>query len=495
MKSNEHAVQSSEKNEKRTILIIGIIILILQLVFHLTVDAKSNQKISQDSIPLTIQNQLNNRIFMEKLNFPNSVKRFYTAKNFEASWLLPERNIGPTASAMLLLDCVLQYGLQRKNYHPEVLSYTVMHDVLSEKRIKSAVQKVEFELMLTDAMISMINHLHFGVYNPNLSQNAMDSAMVNRLNASIFLNEALKSKDLMATILTVQPKIDQYKQLQAYMKLITGQYTCDSYETPEPEIRKIAMNMERLRWMEFKGESYIQVNIPSFQLTYFSPDSTYTFKTVIGKPATPTPTLVSQIGYLETAPDWSVPDKIFIKELLPKAEKNYAYFENNHMAVYDSKGNFVAITAVSLAEIKKQPKLFHVRQTAGCDNALGKVVFRFNNTHDIYLHDTPEKQYFDRKRRAFSHGCIRVEHAETLAALLMTNDNQASQIPLMEKAMSVYKKQKFPFKKPIPILVTYLTTTVEGRLIVQHEDLYQWDKALAAKMFDNLTKFTQTIKK
>lgn len=494
MKAHHQAVKENEKGQHRTIVIIGVIILVLQLTFHLTVDAKSINV--DDSIQVEINNQLNNPELIGRLNFPNTVKRFYKIVDSKASWLLPETNIGPTASAMLLLDCVRQYGLQHDNYHPEILTYTLMHEVLDSTALKSAAQKVEFEIMLTDAMISMINHLHFGAYNPSLNQRALDEGLPKRLNTATFLQEALKSKDLMAKILTVQPKIDQYKQLQQYMKLIAGQYICDSYETPESEIRKIVMNMERLRWNELTSDSYVKVNIPSFQLTYLTPDSTYLFKTVIGKPSTPTPTLISQIAYLETAPDWIVPNKIFINELLPKAIKDNAYFDNNHMAVYDAKESFVPITAASLAEIKKHPKLYHAKQTAGCDNALGKVVFRFNNTQDIYLHDTPEQQYFARKKRAISHGCIRVEHAEYLANLLLKNDNQANQVPLVEKAMSAYRKQKFALNQPVTILITYLTITVEDKLLVHHEDLYKLDKSLEAQMFEKPEQLTNiSIKK
>ncbi|MGY4386476.1 hypothetical protein ACVWYN_003531 [Pedobacter sp. UYP24] len=38
------------------------------------------------------------------------------------------------------------------------------------------------------------------------------------------------------------------------MKLIKGQYVGDCYEIPESEVRKIAINMERLRWWEFNGK-------------------------------------------------------------------------------------------------------------------------------------------------------------------------------------------------------------------------------------------------
>lgn len=484
------------KRQNSKILIIGTIILTMQLVFHLTVGAKPHSnRYLPDSIGAELNNQLRNSVLMEKLNFPNTVKRFYTLNNQETNWLRPAQNIGATASAMLLLDCVRHYGLQHENYHPEVLNYGVMQDVLDSKNSASAAKKVEYELMLTDAMISMINHLHYGQLNPSLSTKAIDNDQSLKLRAAEFLLKIANSSNLMDSILTVQPSISQYKKLQTYMELITGQYACDSYETPESEVKVIALNMERLRWAGVDSPTYLHVNIPSFQLTYIMKDATREFKVVVGKPSTPTPTLASAINYFETAPDWRIPNKIFIKELLPKAEKNLAYFENNHIAIYDEKENFIPVTIASLIEIKNQPKKYHARQSAGCDNALGKVVFRFDNSHSIYLHDTPEQQYFSRLKRALSHGCIRVENAESLAAILLENDGQRSKIEQLNAAMPAYKKQKFTLKTPLPILITYLTVTVEDGLLAKHEDIYKLDKALEAQLYAKAEQPTNIIQK
>ncbi|KUG08546.1 hypothetical protein ASU33_10330 [Solirubrum puertoriconensis] len=60
--------------------------------------------------------------------------------------------------------------------------------------------------------------------------------------------------------------------------------------------------------------------------------------------------------------------------------------------------------------------VYHIRQSAGCDNALGNVVFRFANPYAVYLHDTPAREAFRAPQRAFSHGCIRLEHPMQFAA-------------------------------------------------------------------------------
>jgi len=486
MKPQPRVQATLKKDNTRTILVIGVVILFIQLAFHLTLGATPRVKISlqrADSLSAQLNLQLDNQEVLRQLNFPNSVKRFYANTGGEISWLLQPEKIGPTLSAMLLLDCVRQFGLQRENYHSEILNYEGMYNVTSPKNLVSLAKKIEFEIMLTDAMISMINHLHYGAYNPNLIGSSIDSGLTKGLKAEDFLKTVANNSNLMDSILTVQPKIDQYRQLQGYMKLIAGQYVCDSYETPEEEIRKITINMERLRWANMDKEAYIHVNIPSFELSYHLPDSTYKFKVVIGKPITPTPTLSSAIYLIESAPDWNVPAQIFIKELLPKAAKDNAFFENNHMAVYDRSESIVAINPTSIALIKANPKHYHLRQSAGCDNALGKVVFRFSNTYGVYLHDTPEQFYFKRETRALSHGCIRVENADKLGRLLLTNDNQNKRIGLLNAAMAEYAKKQFLLSNPVPIIITYLTYTVKDGLLVNHADIYNLDGPLTQQLY------------
>lgn len=486
--------QTVGTENNKSYIYIGLLIIILQTIFHLSVDASidvSKSAVKKDTLALTIQRLLNDVQTTNTLNFPVTVKRFYTQNPSAAQWIKDDENIKPTTDAMLLLDCVRQYGLKKENYHPKELTYGLLHDVLSKENMASNEQKAMFDILLTDAMVSMIYHLHYGAFNPVLTSKILDSGSLKDLQAANFLAEALKQKDLMAAILTAQPQAKDYIELQNYMRLITGQYICDSYEVPEAEVQSIAINMERLRWVNWTNDSFVQINIPSFSLSYQQEANTYEFKVVVGKDKTPTPTLQSQIAYLETAPDWRIPKNIFVKELLPKALKDSTYFDQNHMAVYDSQENFVKIGKSTLEKIKLHPENYHARQTAGCDNALGKVVFRFPNAYDIYLHDSPEQQLFKNANRAYSHGCIRVENAEQLAELLLKADQQATKIADLQTAMHDYTKKTFLLKNPVPILITYLTCTVKDGLLQYHQDIYQLDSALVLKMYGNINQFTK----
>jgi murein L,D-transpeptidase YcbB/YkuD len=410
--------------------------------------------------------------------YPKSLERFYSNSQFQPKWIKPDNDNKKSWAALLMLDCVLQFGLNHTDYHPKELLFTTMHDILEKPLTLSASQKAWFDMLLSDALITFMNHLHFGKLNPIYTHDIVDKGETAGFCAEEILMEAMKQNDFMSAVLIVQPKIKEYVLMQDYMRLLKGQYIGDCYEAPEGIVRKLAINMERLRWAAINEDAFIHINIPSYVLKLHVPDTTYRFKVVVGKPVNPTSVLRSSITYFSTAPDWKVPKNIFVKEMLPKALKNPLFMENNHLAIYDDKGKFVVAVKDNLMMVKKNPERYFMRQSAGCDNALGLIVFRFQNPFDIYLHDTPEQQFFEREIRALSHGCIRVQFAEKLASILLNQDGQEQKIKVMHQAMANYLPKNFTLKKPIPLIITYLTCEVNEDGIVEYDDIYKQDKAL-----------------
>ena len=58
-------------------------------------------------------------------------------------------------------------------------------------------------------------------------------------------------------------------------------------------------------------------------------------------------------------------------------------------------------------------------QPPGAANALGRIKFNFPNKFQVYLHDTPEKRLFASDKRAFSHGCMRVEDPTKFGEIML----------------------------------------------------------------------------
>ena len=411
---------------------------------------------------------------LSKLHYPQSVIKFYTGNNSEYAWITPEKSDQPE-TAMLLLEYSYRFGLSLSDYHWDAISLQKLRKLRDTHVEENQKEKAEFDILMTDALITFINNMHLGKYNPLYKSSYIDSNDINGFRSDHILLNARQQTDFLKTILEVQPKIKEYTDFQNYLNTL---YEEDDCIAPQRESEKIIINMERLRWIDTNDTSYILVNIPSYTLKLYHQDDVFDFKVIVGKPTTKTPVLSSNIHYFTTAPDWKVPQSIFIKEMLPKILKSPQYLENHHYSVYDKNGNQVEISSSKLKEIRQNPYRYSIRQSSGCDNALGAVVFRFDNSYGIYLHDTSQKQLFSKDERALSHGCIRVENAKELAALLLKNDGLGNKIPVLENAMSEYKRKDFVLKQPVPIIITYLTCLITNGKPVLYKDIYHLDDSL-----------------
>jgi murein L,D-transpeptidase YcbB/YkuD len=123
------------------------------------------------------------------------------------------------------------------------------------------------------------------------------------------------------------------------------------------------------------------------------------------------------------------------------------------------------------------------RQKPGKNNALGKMKFMFPNNYHIYLHDTPTKGLFGETKRAFSHGCIRVENPKKLVNyLLRNNSNWNSQ--KVDKVLTTNVQTGIRINPTVPVYIAYFTTWVDvnGQLNFRN-DLYNLDKKLSEEVF------------
>ncbi|MDP9077034.1 MAG: L,D-transpeptidase family protein [Bacteroidota bacterium] len=421
------------------------------------------------------------------LYYPKSVMRFYGQINFQPAWIRPQNGEGQTWQAMLLLDCVLQYGLSHDDYHPKELLYDKLHNILDTPGKVSISEQAHFEITLTDAIITLINNLHYGKLNPEFSATWIDADNKNSFRAEAGLSLALQQKkdyDFLAAIESLQPTSKEYRDLQRHMRLLTGLYTGDCYDVPEGNIRLMAINMERLRWANIEDGSFIQINIPAYTLQFFQPDTVYQFRVAVGKAANPTPTLNSAISYFTTAPDVVILQKVFLNTILPNTIKDLNYLRDNHLAIYNKKGEFILVDQPSLQQIAENPDDYYARHASGCDRGLGNLVFHFQNTFEISLQDMPKKDFFNRDERALSSGCIWVDNAEKLAALLLKNDGRADDIKALHKAVTNYKRKIFMLNKQMPIKVTYLTCVMKEGELITYKDIYHLDKSLEMALYN-----------
>jgi murein L,D-transpeptidase YcbB/YkuD len=233
-------------------------------------------------------------------------------------------------------------------------------------------------------------------------------------------------------------------------------------------IEQIIMNMERMRWMATRQDgNLIVVNIPEFVLhVYEGNKKAFDMDVVVGKEGHNTMMFNGDLNQVVFCPNWNVPQSIVQKEILPAMEKDKTYLEKQNMEITgEEEGTPV------------------IRQLPGEKNALGKVKFLFPNSFNIYFHDTPAKSLFEKDKRAYSHGCIRLKEPEKMAKYVLRDQPEWTPARI-EEAMNAGKEKFVKVKDPIPVLITYYTAWVDenGQLNFR-DDIYGHDSDVAIKMF------------
>ena len=220
---------------------------------------------------------------------------------------------------------------------------------------------------------------------------------------------------------------------------------------------QILANMERWRWVptEF-GNYHVRVNIPEYLVRVVKNDTIiHQERVVTGKIRHATPSFSDEMETIVLNPYWNVPQSIIWNEMNGVAPKGYeSRVVNGHV---------------------------FIRQPPGPRNALGRVKFLFPNKHSVYLHDTPSKSLFNRRTRAFSHGCVRVRDPLKLAEVLLAGEgfNRKS----INARVAARRNQHIPLKTKIPVHLTYFTMWVNDDGKVNYfNDIYSHDKKVIAAL-------------
>lgn len=265
---------------------------------------------------------------------------------------------------------------------------------------------------------------------------------------------------------------------------VLGRNTVDDLNTPlSQRVRQLQLTLERYRWIPRSfPQPPIVVNIPEFRLRTMRRQPAYflTMEVVVGKAYHHhTPVFADYMKYLIFRPYWNVPLSIQRAELVPKIERDPDYLAAHQFEVVDHDGEVITddrVTADIMSGLRSGA--LSMRQKPGPKNALGLVKFIFPNNYNVYLHSTPATELFARARRDFSHGCIRVEHPDALAAWVL-RDNPEWTEDRIQAAMNGDQSLQVNLAKPIPVLILYSTAVVEPDGEVRFfDDIYGYDAEL-----------------
>jgi L,D-transpeptidase YcbB len=239
-------------------------------------------------------------------------------------------------------------------------------------------------------------------------------------------------------------------------------------KTPDHVEDVIIANMERWRWMPHQfADTYVVVNLPDYTLhVMHEGKQVWMTKIVIGKPELPTPIMTADMKYITINPTWNVPPSIINREYLPALQQDPTVLDRMGLKLDHSPDGSI-----------------HIWQPPGDKNALGRIRFNFPNKFLVYQHDTPDKYLFAYDKRAFSHGCMRVQdpprYAEVLLSLVRPNDGYT--LDRIKNMIASNDQTDIQLPTFVPVNLTYQTAFVDddGKLEFR-DDVYGRDKALLA---------------
>ncbi|MGE5153505.1 MAG: L,D-transpeptidase family protein [Bdellovibrio bacteriovorus] len=468
-----------------------------------------------------------------RLLSPPLIAELYRARGHAPAWTRTEQ----IEALLRAAEASPSHGLRPEDFHAATLRELARSGDLARL---SPRERVSAELRLTDALLRYVHHLRFGRLDPvavNRAWNHRPPIPAETLVAD--MQSVLSAEDLGARLADVTPKPFFYEQLRAALgaQLATehlrglapipggkplGLGSRDprvaalrarlaalgdpsAAESEEPNLfdsalsasvsafqyrsgltadgvvgastlavlnrpydsakaDRIRINLERMRWFyDALPEDYVLVDVAGFMVHVVrGGEVVWSTRAVVGTPQDQTPSFRDEMEHLVFNPTWTVP---------PSIQKKMRGVSNRYKVVDRQTGRTVSGGNFS------DHRRYRIVQEAGPSNALGRVKFMFPNGHAIYLHDTPSKGLFSHGTRAYSHGCVRVQHPLKLAEVVL-NESSWDQAAI-NRVLSTNKTRYVHLDDHLPVILYYLTAKAdaEGQLSLR-PDLYGRDSAL-----------------
>jgi L,D-transpeptidase YcbB len=255
-------------------------------------------------------------------------------------------------------------------------------------------------------------------------------------------------------------------------------------------IRAILLNMERWRWLPNDlGPFYVNVNVPEFMLRVVDNGKVvHMARVVVGKPNKQTPIFSHEMQEVVFNPVWNVPTSIKTEEILPWINSGGGLFGGGYSTAIFERHNLHIkyggreVDPRSIDWGRVDIRNMEIYQPPGPGNVLGHVKFVFPNKHDVYMHDTTEKNYYGQPYRAESHGCMRVQNPDQLAFVLLKHDQGWTEARVAS-AIRGGGDNHIGLQQKIPVYISYFTLRVnDDGSISTFGDLYGHDARMIAAL-------------
>jgi len=311
-----------------------------------------------------------------------------------------------------------------------------------------------------------------------LTLGARDSnvaALMARLAVSGDLDPSLTKSDVFDSYVEAAVKNFQARHGMAVDGVI-GTLTLSALNVPaDMRFRQLQTNLVRLRALSgFLGERFVVVNIPAAEIETVEGGRVHSRHTgVVGKIDRQTPILNSKIYQVNFNPFWTVPASIIRKDLIPIMQKEPNYLTEHTIRIYAPDGTELQPNEINW--FSDDAVNYRFRQDPGEKNSLGQMRINFQNPHQVYLHDTPNKNLFGKEIRFHSSGCVRVQNVREFVQWLL-RDTYGWDRPVIDRTIKSGERLDAEISQPVPLYMTYITAwgTPSGAVHFR-DDVYDRD--------------------
>ncbi|KZL06499.1 L,D-transpeptidase family protein [Pseudovibrio sp. Ad26] len=263
---------------------------------------------------------------------------------------------------------------------------------------------------------------------------------------------------------------------------VVGRATVIAMNVPvEVRLQQLRTNLERVSALaENVTDTYVNVNIPAARIEVVENGRVRSRHTaVVGKQDRQSPILSSAIYEVNFNPYWTVPVSIIRKDLIPKMQKDPQYLAKNNIHIYDWYGKEKQWQEIDWTT--DEATQYRFTQDPGEGNSMGSIRINFNNTHQVYLHDTPEQSLFGEGYRFHSSGCVRVQNVRELVTWLLGSTTPDWTRSRVDAAINSGERTDVKMKSRVPLHMSYVTAwALSDGMVHFRDDIYDKDGLYAA---------------
>jgi murein L,D-transpeptidase YcbB/YkuD len=414
-----------------------------------------------------------------------ALARFYESRRQEPVWVAAA-GLSPAGAAVVAeMARAGDWGLEASAFR--------LPGLPTGGREPTRLERADAEIAISLAVFKYARHARGGRAEPTSLSRNIDRRL-SLLDPAQVIEAAAKAEKPDAYLRDLHPRHAQFQLLrQKYLALKRGQPMVGEADTGEdgragrrkvspaegPSAQRLLLNMEQWRWMpDDLGDFHVWVNVPEFLIRVVRGGKViHTERVVVGKPDTQTPIFSDEIEQVIFHPFWGVPDSIKKADIQPSlARGSMRVLERYNLRI---QFNGRDIDPLGIDWASADMRKYHVYQPPGAENLLGVVKFRFPNKHDVYMHDTPQKNLFNAPVRAFSHGCMRVREPQRLAELLLAADQAWPASRVAAAVNGGPQNNHINLKQRIPVHITYFTAAVdEDGKLRQFADIYGHERRM-----------------